>query len=37
MAYDFMRILESMPDDFEMVEMGVDDIVVQVWFATISL
>ena len=24
--HDFMRILESMPDDFEMVEMGVDDI-----------
>ena len=25
--HDFMRILESMPDDFEMIEMTVDDIV----------
>ena len=24
--HDFMRILEIMPDDFEMIEMGVDDI-----------
>mgnify|MGYP003145610043 FL=1 len=24
--HDFMRILEIMPDDFEMVEMGIDDI-----------
>ena len=24
--HDFMRILEMMPDDFAMVEMGVDDI-----------
>ena len=24
--HDFMRILEVMPDDFEMIEMGVDDI-----------
>ena len=24
--HDFMRILEMMPDDFEMVEMGIDDI-----------
>ena len=24
--HDFMRILELMPDDFEMVEMGIDDI-----------
>lgn len=24
--YDFMRIIERMPDDFAMVEMGVDDI-----------
>lgn len=24
--HDFMRILEAMPDDFEMIEMGVDDI-----------
>ena len=24
--HDFMRILEVMPDDFEMVEMGIDDI-----------
>ena len=24
--HDFMRILELMPDDFEMVEMGMDDI-----------
>ena len=24
--HDFMRILEKMPDDFEMVEMGIDDI-----------
>ena len=25
--HDFMRILENMPDDFELIEMGVDDIV----------
>ena len=25
--HDFMRILEAMPDDFSLVEMGVDDIV----------
>ena len=25
--HDFMRILEAMPDDFALVEMGVDDIV----------
>lgn len=25
--HDFMRILEAMPDDFTLVEMGVDDIV----------
>ena len=25
--HDFMRILEAMPDDFEMIEMTVDDIV----------
>ena len=24
--HDFMRILEMMPDDFEMIEMGIDDI-----------
>ena len=24
--HDFMRILELMPDDFEMIEMGIDDI-----------
>ena len=24
--HDFMRILEVMPDDFEMIEMGIDDI-----------
>ena len=24
--YDFMRIIERMPDDFTMVEMGIDDI-----------
>jgi predicted ribonuclease YlaK len=24
--HDFMRILEIMPDDFEMIEMGIDDI-----------
>ena len=24
--HDFMRILESMPDDFAMIEMGIDDI-----------
>ena len=24
--HDFMRILEKMPEDFEMIEMGVDDI-----------
>ena len=24
--HDFMRILEMMPDDFAMVEMGIDDI-----------
>ena len=24
--HDFMRILEVMPDDFAMIEMGVDDI-----------
>ncbi len=24
--HDFMRILEMMPDDFDMIEMGVDDI-----------
>lgn len=24
--HDFMRILEAMPNDFEMIEMGVDDI-----------
>ena len=24
--HDFMRILEMMPDDFSLIEMGVDDI-----------
>jgi predicted ribonuclease YlaK len=24
--HDFMRILEMMPDDFDMIEMGIDDI-----------
>jgi phosphate starvation-inducible PhoH-like protein len=24
--HDFMRILQLMPDDFEMIEMGIDDI-----------
>jgi phosphate starvation-inducible PhoH-like protein len=24
--HDFMRILEMMPDDFAMIEMGIDDI-----------
>lgn len=24
--HDFMRILEAMPDDFDMIEMGIDDI-----------
>ena len=24
--HSFMRILELMPDDFEMIEMGIDDI-----------
>ena len=24
--HDFMRILEQMPDDFAMIEMGIDDI-----------